>query len=332
MRVDGWRVAALIGIAFVAFLVIYYFLPLIDGLAMGVVFSYVAKPLKRRMEGKIGGVPSSLISTILIIVPIAFLMFYGLFQGLNQLIYALTHKGEIEGIVIKVLRRMGISERYVERVREYIPTLISFMKSRLEVSAIKMTEKFTMFLLNFTVSAIVCYYVLLDGEAFVDRLMRIVPEDKREGFRRFVTEVDEIFVGMWFGNFIVAILIGLLSIPYFLYFKVPLTPLLSGLMFLAALIPIFAEWMIVVPVAFYIATKNVVTAVWFLIIGLVFFYILPEIIIRPHIVGYTSRVHPLVLMLAFIGGAIIGGVAGFFIAPMIAGLATAIYSHYTDVG
>ena len=68
----------------------------------------------------------------------------------------------------------------------------------------------------------------------------------------------------------------------------------------------------------------------FLVTGGVFLYILPELILRPHFVGYTSKIHPLILMLAFIGGGIVGGISGFFIAPMIAGLATAIYNYYTS--
>jgi predicted PurR-regulated permease PerM len=34
-------------------------------------------------------------------------------------------------------------------------------------------------------------------------------------------------------------------------------------------------------------------------------------------------------MLAFIGGAVVGGISGFFIAPMVAGLITAVYNYYT---
>ncbi len=34
-------------------------------------------------------------------------------------------------------------------------------------------------------------------------------------------------------------------------------------------------------------------------------------------------------MLAFLGGGLVGGISGFFIAPMVVGLATAIYNYYT---
>jgi predicted PurR-regulated permease PerM len=100
-------------------------------------------------------------------------------------------------------------------------------------------------------------------------------------------------------------------------------------MFLAALIPIFAEWMVILPVSLYLFLHDPHTALVFLATGVVFLYIIPELIIRPQFLGYRSKIHPLVLLLAFVGGGIVGGIGGFFLAPMIAGLATAIYNYYT---
>jgi len=323
-----WAVVLIVAVLIVIGLTFYFFLPLLDGIVMGIVFSYVAKPIKKRLEGKLGRVTSSVLATLIIVVPLFFLMFYGIFQGVNQAIYVLTHQRELEANVVKILRDLGVKEEYIRKVVGYIPSVIELIKGKFELSAIDVTKRFMMFLMNFVVSAIVCYYALVDGERFIENTVKLIPKDRRDEFGKFVREIDETFLGLWFGNFVVAMLIGFASIPYFLAFGVPLTPMLSGLMFLAALIPIFAEWMIILPVAFYLATKSVTTAIWFLLIGVIFLYIVPEIILRPHFVGYTSKIHPLVLMLAFIGGAIVGGVAGFFLAPMVAGLITAVYNYY----
>ena len=231
--------------------------------------------------------------------------------------------------LIEVLTNAGIEKEYIEQIRGIFPSLLSIIQNTLRISAFGVTVRAIMFLMNFLISTIVCFYALIDSENFIERTMRILPEDRREEFSKFIKEVDDTFLGLWFGNFIVAMLIGLASIPFFIYFNIPFTPLLSGLMFLAALIPIFAEWMILLPVAAYLATQSLSTAIWFLVIGFTFLYFLPEIILRPYFVGYTSKIHPLVLMLAFIGGAVMGGVAGFFIAPMVAGLITAVYHYYT---
>jgi predicted PurR-regulated permease PerM len=326
---DKWVFVLTASLVTLIFLTFYFFYPLLDGIVMGIVFAYVAKPVKKRIERKTGSLASSLISTLVIIVPISFLMFYGIFQGVNQLIYLLSHQSEVESSFIGALRDAGIDEKYIQQVEELIPTLVSIAQSKLKLSALDATVKAVMFFMNFIISIIVCFYVLLDADKFIESLLKVLPEERREEFGRFVKEVDEIFLGLWFGNFVVAMLIGIASVPFFLFFNIPYTPLLSGLMFLAALIPVFAEWMVLAPVALFLALKDVWTAVWFIVIGFVFLYFLPEVILRPYFVGYASKIHPLVLMLAFIGGAIIGGVSGFFIAPMLAGLITAVYNHYT---
>jgi len=324
-----WIIALVVSVSIVLLLTLYFFFPLLDGLIMGIVFSYVARPIKNKLEKKFGMHLSSLIAMITIIIPIAFLMFYGLFQGINQLVYVLTYQEDLEATISQILNNTKISESYIQTILAYIPTLIEYIRNKLELLAFDIAKQFIMFIMNFFISGVVCYYALLDGGRFIRNIISIIPEDKREEVEKFLNEVDETFLGLWFGNFMFAIIIGLASIPFFLYFNVPFTPLLSGLMFLAALIPIFAEWMVLVPVTLYLATKDLSTAIWFMLIGFIFLYFIPEIILRPYLVGYTSKIHPLVLMLAFIGGGVVGGILGFFLAPMVAGLLTALYNYYT---
>uniref|UniRef100_A0A7C3REK1 AI-2E family transporter n=1 Tax=Archaeoglobus fulgidus TaxID=2234 RepID=A0A7C3REK1_ARCFL len=325
-----WSLVLLVSILAVLSLTFYFFMPLLDGIVMGIVFAYVAKPVKRKIE-HVGRVKASVIATAIVILPLSVLMFYGLIHGLNQAIYIITHYEIIESGILNLLNKMGIEEgdEYVKRITS---SFFSFLQTTIQPSAVEITKKVTLLIVNFFISMVVCFYALADMENFVRRTTSIIPEDRREEFRRFVEEVDVTFESLWFGNFVFAITIGLASLPFFLHFNVPFAPLLSGLMFLAALIPIFAEWMIILPVSLYLFLVDIHKGFTFLLLGVVFLYILPELILRPYLVGYTSKIHPLVLMLAFIGGGLVGGISGFFIAPMIVGLATAIYNYYTKKG
>lgn len=322
-----WSLVLLVSILAVLSLTFYFFLPLLDGIVMGIVFAYVAKPIKRKLEHT-GRIRASLIATAIVILPVAVLMFYGLVQGINQAIYLVTHYKVIESGILNFLKKIGIEEGE-EYVRWITSNIFSLLQSTIQPSAVEITKKVTLLILNFFISIVVCFYALADMENFIRRTTIVVPEDRREEFRRFVKEIDVTFESLWFGNFVVAILIGLASLPFFLHFNVPFAPLLSGLMFLAALIPLFAEWMIILPVSLYLLLIDIGKGLTFLLIGVIFLYIVPELILRPHFVGYTSKIHPLVLMLAFIGGGLMGGISGFFIAPMVVGLATAIYNYYT---
>ena len=326
---DKWMTVLIIGVLVLLALVAIFFSPLLDGIVMGIVFAYVAKPIKKRIERKTGRFAASLLATLLIIVPIFILMFYGVFQGINQVIYLFSHQHEVEEELVNALRNAGIDEGYVEAVRTWIPNIISIIQSKVKLSAIDVTIRAVMFFMNFIISAIVCFYVLLDADNFVAKAIRIIPEEKRKEVARFIAEVDETLLALWFGNFAFAVTIGIASIPFFIAFGIPYAPLLSGLMFLAALIPVFAEWMVLAPVALFLALRNLNTAIWFIFIGFTFLYFVPEVVLRPHFVGYASRIHPLALLLAFVGGAIVGGIAGFFVAPMLVAVLTAVYNYYT---
>lgn len=253
---DKWVIILFISIITLLILTFLFFYPLIDGIVMGIVFAYVAKPIKNRIMYKTGRITSSLISTLVIILPISFLMFYGAFRGIDQLIYIITHQQEYTQNLMNTLMEAGIEKKYLMELQGVMYSMVSVVQNTIRISAIDVTLKTIMFVLNFLISAIVCYYVLLDGDKFIERLLKVVPEGRRTELRRFLLEVDDTFLGLWFGNFVVALLIGLASIPFFLAFNIPFTPLLSGLMFLAALIPVFAEWMVLAVVAFFLALRS----------------------------------------------------------------------------
>ncbi len=49
---------------------------------------------------------------------------------------------------------------------------------------------------------------------------------------------------------------------------------------------------------------------------------------RPVLVGKASSIHPLLILLSFLGGGIVGGLAGFFLGPIAVGVVIAAYSVY----
>jgi predicted PurR-regulated permease PerM len=57
-------------------------------------------------------------------------------------------------------------------------------------------------------------------------------------------------------------------------------------------------------------------------------YIVPELILRPYLIGKVSSIHPLLILLSFMGGGIVGGIAGFFLAPVAVGMIIAAYNVY----
>ncbi|MHC1624910.1 MAG: AI-2E family transporter, partial [Methermicoccaceae archaeon] len=69
-------------------------------------------------------------------------------------------------------------------------------------------------------------------------------------------------------------------------------------------------------------------AIVFLGVSVVIIYAPTELLIRPYIVSLKSSLHPFLLMLSFIGGGLMGGIGGFFLAPVAVGAICAAYDVY----
>ncbi|MEA1997837.1 MAG: AI-2E family transporter, partial [Euryarchaeota archaeon] len=129
-----------------------------------------------------------------------------------------------------------------------------------------------------------------------------------------------------------AIIASVTSLFVFYVFEVDHVPAMASLVFLASLIPIFAGWMILTPISisryFEYGLENAI--IFYAVAGIII-YGPTEIILRPYIVGIRSYTHPLLMMIMFIGGALIAGIAGFFLAPMVMGILIAVYRTYNDM-
>lgn len=312
----------------VLLLIAYLFTPLLDGIVLGLVFAYVARPLKNRLASRMkrSERTAALLATAAIVVPIVVIFTVGIIEAVRQLAWIIQNQDVVVADIKQGLASVGLSPDLTDSIINATQSTVSTVPvSRyLTYSA---TANVGIFLLNLVLSVIVCYYLLLDGRRFVQSLLSLYPQTDTS--QRFVDATDRMISGIYVGNFLVAVLISIISIPVFFVFSIPLIAVLAALMFLAALVPILAEWMVLLPVAAYVfLVRGPSEGVIFLIAGVIILYLIPELILRPYLVGKVSHIHPLLILLAFLGGGIVGGLAGFFLGPIAVGVIVAAYSVY----
>jgi predicted PurR-regulated permease PerM len=109
-------------------------------------------------------------------------------------------------------------------------------------------------------------------------------------------------------------------------FGLPRPFALASIIFVAGMVPFLTSWVVIVPVAVY---KYVISgwgdALAFFILASTLIYLPSELLIRPYLVSAKSSLHPLLVMLSFLGGALVAGIGGFFLAPAIMGAIVGIY-------
>ncbi|HWR25317.1 MAG TPA: AI-2E family transporter [Methanosarcina sp.] len=325
-----WKIGAALVVAVLLCFSILILLPLADGIVLGLVFAYIAKPiqLKFKRHRKLG----ALIASLCIFFPIVFIVGVGVVEILNQISWIIDNKTEVVGAILDFIRALNIPPELIGSVNDSIRNLFtSLIPAVGSIGLIGYARSIGVFIVNFIVSIIFCFYILADGDRLYRAFLGVMPIEYKEMVDRYACHLDLILRGIFIGSAYSALIVSVTSVIVFYAFGFPHVLALATLIFIASVIPLFAGYMVLVPLALmrYIQS-GFESAALFLVVSSVVIYGPPELILRPYLTGMRSRIHPMLLILAFLGGAFVGGIAGFFAAPILLGALVAAYRVYQE--
>lgn len=320
--------AAPILAAVLALLALLYITPLADGIVFGIFFFFVTRPVKRYLDRYTRYSPY--IATFCILLPLIAIVVYGVFGVWNEAMWIIGHSGELGGMAIQAVDGLDLPAGLADSVDSVLAGLyghaMAFVASIPVGTAVSRLVALAM---NALISLFVCFYLLKDGGTFIEALRGLAPARHRPVLDAFLAEADRILTGIYTGTFYTALYVALGAFIVFVVFGIPYKALLTAFVFIAAMVPILSGMMVFIPVAIYMyIARSPLVAVLFLAVAVVFVYLPPDFLIRPYLIRRASGLHPLLVILAFIGGGVAGGLSGFFAAPLVVGLATAMYRTY----
>ena len=325
-----WKIAATIAVAILLFLIFLVLLPLADGIVLGLVFAYLARPVHLKMEKytRFG----ALIATLFIVVPAVFILGAGIVEIVNQLTWVIENQEAVIGSIFEVIRGINIPESIYDQISQSLWNLsTSILPIIAEFGFVSYAFSIALFVMNFVVSIIVCYFLLRDGGRMYEALVEVTPPDYRVTVKKYFNHLDIILSGIFIGNAYAAIFVSFISLFVFYAFGFDHILALATLIFIASVIPMFAGYMVLVPLTVLrYLDMGLESALIFFVVSSLVIYAPPELIFRPYLASMKSRVHPLFIMLAFLGGAFVGGIAGFFAAPMLLAALVAAYRVYVE--
>lgn len=326
-----WTIAVVAGVLILILAILYIALPLLDGIVLGVVFAYVGRPINNKLLRYTKLAPIA--TTVFIIAPIILILGIGAIEIVNQCIWAIGHHQEITESLTATIASLNIPDFIYSDVSITVENLMSTAIGIMgQIPAFDYAKSIAILTINFIISIFVCFFLLKDGAKLTGLVKNLLPRSGLPIVDAFTVHADKILAGIFIGNLYVAIIASVTSLFVFSLFGVDHVPAMASLVFLASLIPIFAGWMILAPISisryFEYGLEN---AILFYVVASIIIYGPTEIILRPYIVGIRSYTHPLLMMVMFIGGALVAGIAGFFIAPMAMGILIAVYRTYDDM-
>lgn len=334
----------LIPVLFLLLLITYFLFPLMDGIILGVVFAYVGRPIKERFgrRERLG----SAVATAAIVLPIALILGLGGVEVVSQLNWVVENQSEI-------IKRAGSFLAEVEMplagidvlpaIYEIPPAiyddLTGSLKTIIELLA-RILSSFPVFSygmsiiligLNLIASIYVCYFLLMDGKKLAAGISTILPTENLAVYKKYESRIDSILSGIFIGAIYTSILSGILSVMVFYAFGIPNPFALAALVFISGLIPILSSWLVIIPISVYrYFDMSPFDGILFFVVSAVMIFVPSDLIIRPYIVSKKSTIHPLLVVLAFVGGVLVAGLGGFFLAPALMGVVVGVYQIHKE--
>lgn len=185
--------------------------------------------------------------------------------------------------------------------------------------------------LNFFIMLVTTFYLLRDGEKLANFLIKLSPLKTADELSLYHT-FREAGKAVFFGNFISAIVQGLLGGLGFLIFGIGSPVLWGAVMAFLALIPFLGPYLIFIPAAIYLfATGGTFTAILFLLYNILIVSTVDNLI-KPKLISERIKIHPLLILLAILGGIKVFGLLGIIYGPLIVAVFLALLKVYLNHG
>jgi predicted PurR-regulated permease PerM len=313
--------------------------PFFDAIVWATILAVLFAPLQRRLRGRMGQARNlAALATLAIVLLIVILPLWMVVAALLKEVaagYARLQAGELNigayiekilGIlppwVVSHLEGLGVAD--LAGVREKIAAGLSKAAQFLAGRALVIGENAFAFILNGFIMLYLLFFLLRDGGRLALRMRDAIPlqEDLQTMLAGKFAEVIRATIK---GSVAVALAQGLLGGLIFWILGLRAPVLWGVMMAFLALVPAVGAGLIWAPAAIYlIATGEVwqgvvLIAFGVLVIGLV------DNILRPILVGKSTRMPDYLVLISTLGGIAVFGISGFVTGPLIAALFVAIW-------
>ncbi len=228
--------------------------------------------------------------------------------------------------------REAYSFLVVEELLPPVPALTEFLETpKLELlqqnlPAVDMTisllAKLPNLLVKLLLFSFLTYYFFYEGTKMKKFMKRALG-----GFGSTLVEKGETHLQeVVFGNFLTNLLIASISVLLLKFFGVPYAYAVGALVGVAAIAPLVAVWMVLLPLAYVYHQTKPLFAFLMVLYSVMVGGGLFDVFVRNR---FVKGIHPAIFTLGFFGGLSLFGVAGMFMGPVILSLSIAVVDTYT---
>jgi predicted PurR-regulated permease PerM len=306
---------------------IVVFWSIMDMVLLGASLAIVILPLHDRFAKKSGPLTSAAAITFLVFAGCAALAYLTLlFFSSNEttltLIFSTISSWVNNSATSPMAYGIPISKASITSIlAEANGMFVDYQKTILFYMPVILFKAFTFF---FTL-----FFLLLHGNELKNRIMVRLPQAMSE----YVSRLTEVTVDTLYAIYIVQIEIAVLTffiaIPVFWLLGYGDILFYSFFAAFCELIPVLGSSIVFVVVGAYaLALGDTQGLLIMVILGYIGVSCMPEIYIRPVLVGRRVKISPVIMFIGIIGGLLTMGLAGFVLGPVIIVLLSTTYRIY----
>ncbi len=313
--------------------------PFLEAIFYGAAIAFILNPLVDKLENKlkINRRYASAVIIILFSLPIFLFLLYFvsfLLDPQNLKFIAKTLYSGTVGLRSRFeekFKSLGIGgyETLAIEAEEFTNEILAKILSTLREFA----SDFIIITAKFVILIITSYYLLVEGRELKSAILGMIPE-RTPTLLKLFQALERIAYGVIMGYFLTSALVGAIAgIGFYIILDIPTiyAIILAVITGVAAFLPIIGPWLIYGLIALYeIAIVDELSkGIAVFLFGVIFLSTIPDFYVRPILAKRGARVHPLILLLGFIGGPLVfGKVLGILLGPIILALFEEIFRLY----
>ncbi len=296
------------------------------------ILAYTLKPLRDILSDKfkIKKRTSSIIIVFSILLTIV-LFFYILIPSILKESYNLgSILDNVDNYVEALAKKMNIDNiSFFESIYSRISDEINIFFRTFSNNLLDNLMTFLESIISMAIIPIVIYYFLVDGELIFNKLMLILPTEKRVIAKKVITHIDKVLSRYIISQLLLSLIIGILTTISLVVLRVKFALVLGIFNGVLNIVPYFGPIIGGIPAVFIALMESPNKALWTL--GIVF--LIQQIegnILSPKITGDSTNMHPIIIIILLLIGEKLGGFIGMIIIVPIAVIIKVIYEDIND--
>ncbi len=236
----------------------------------------------------------------------------------------------MDNIYIKYYENMDNMPSVFQGVDEVIINYIERLENSISISVSRFFEGIISTfskIISLVLIPILTFYFIKDRDYFKEKIYIAIPKGIREDVRSLAIEMDMVLGQFVRGRLLLALYVGIATTILLLLFRVDFAIIIGLITGIADIIPYLGPFLGFLPAVFFAFLYSPTRALWVAIFFLGIQWV-ENNVLAPKIIGESTGIHPITVLLALVLGGGIFGIWGMILSIPLIAIIKILYNYF----